>query len=45
MEKTKKDGYSNQDLIDISTGELKGLTETKVNFYWYFLKRKAQSNL
>jgi len=41
IKKTKKDGYSYSDLVNISTGQFKGLTAAKVSFSWYFLKYKT----
>lgn len=41
IKKIKKEGYSDEDLMDISTGKISGLTSAKVDFSWYFLKLKA----
>jgi hypothetical protein len=40
IKKNKKDGYSENDLINISTGQINGLTSVKANFSWYFLTHK-----
>ncbi len=42
IKKTKKEGYSDQDLIDISNGKFPSLISSKVSFSWYFLKRKPK---
>lgn len=41
--KTKKDNYSDSELVDISTGKITGSTSGKVSFSWYFLKRKGSN--
>ncbi|MES2677038.1 MAG: hypothetical protein V4612_01815 [Pseudomonadota bacterium] len=41
IKKNKKEGYSDEDLINISSGKINGLIAVKVNFSWYFLKRKT----
>ncbi|EFK95015.1 hypothetical protein LDC_2973 [sediment metagenome] len=43
IKKTRKEGYSSQDLVDISSGKFPNLISGKVNFSWYFLKRKPKS--
>lgn len=40
IKKSRKEGYSETDLVDISTGKMSRLTTTKVSFSWYFLKNK-----
>jgi cell division protein FtsL len=40
--KKTKESYSNEDLINISTGDVSGSIKSTVNFSWYFLKRKEQ---
>lgn len=38
IKKTKK--YSDQDLVEISTGKNSGAIQTTIDFYWYFFKPK-----
>ncbi len=42
IKKTRK--YTDQDLINISTGKGDGAVDTKVDFYWYFYKPKNADN-
>jgi hypothetical protein len=41
IKKSQKAGYNESDLINISNGKINGLTSTKINLSWYFLKRKV----
>jgi hypothetical protein len=43
IRKTRKEGYSTQDLADISSGKFPNLVSGKVSFSWYFLKRKPKT--
>jgi hypothetical protein len=43
IKNNKKEGYSTQDLADISSGKFPNLVSGKVNFSWYFLKRKPKA--
>jgi cell division protein FtsL len=44
IKKNKKGGYSDADLINISSGKFSGLISAKVSFSWYFLKHKVATN-
>lgn len=44
IKKNKKGGYSDADLINISSGNFGGLISAKVSFSWYFLKHKVATN-
>ncbi len=42
IKKSKKEGYSESELMDISVGKFSGIANTKLDFAWYSLKNKAQ---
>ncbi len=45
IKKIKKEGYTDEELVNISSGKITGLTSVKVNFSWYFLKHKVTNQL
>ena len=41
LKKSVKEGYSEDDLIKISSGEFLGVISSKINFSWYYLRPKT----
>ncbi len=42
IKKDKKEGYTEQELIDISNGKFPSLVSNRISFSWYFFRRKPK---
>jgi hypothetical protein len=45
IKKAQDAGYSNDDLISISTGKMVGSINVRLEISWYMLKKKTQNPL